>query len=274
MDPVFVAIDSNITSRKMIDGNIVWLDDDEPMEITLEHFSDWLALEGGWDMPAWKVRVENVTTPIDVQVEESSYIETPDPAGITPTDYEEDYYDNIAAGKTEIDSLEPPPTNNVTLADMTASMYYAFMAVYQQMFERCGWQVGISGEFSFTNAAEITKPFSIPQRCNPVIAEFGSTTSAWLPVQLDSTIYGMVYMNGTLPAVKLKVMATNGKLIQYDLIAQNPLKDGAWSRASKAGAKALVVFRKDEAGASAIAVRIVNGQFIADPLGKAQTITI
>lgn len=258
--------------QEMIDRNIAWLDDEEAPEITLDNFSDWLAIEGNWETPVWKVRLEDKIEDIVVEeepvvvddvieVEEAEVIVVEEePVVVEPTPEPEQ---SIPA----IDLMVQSPVNP-TLAEMKSVMYYTFMAVYDKIYDNCGWEAGGNG-FSFTTPAAIeceTDISHIPY-APLVVVNYGIRGGSNQPVWPNGVLHGMTFINGTIPAVKIGIRTVSGKVMTYTAVAQNPQKESSWGKSAKAGVKSLVIFREGGDNNSDIAVRILDGQFISNPLG-------
>lgn len=279
--------------QEMIDRNMAWLDDGIEPHITLDTFSDWLAIEGGWNMPVWKVRLENKTTTDSVPtveepgveeaittVEQSVPIEETMEVDVEQTPIDGEIYDSTYLEETEeqiVPEFMTNPIVNPTIEEMKIAMYYTFMAIYNCMFEKCGWS-GDSIGYSFINAVAINQPIDISNIpcAGRVIVNYVGPTKSITPAWPNGTISGLAYMGGNLPAVKLGIRTTTGKIFTYTAIAQNPAKDSSWGKSARGGVKSMVILRDDN-GQSTMAIRIVDGQFISNPLGlnggKATTVT-
>ena len=285
--------------QEMIDRNITWLDNDVSPEITLDKFSDWLAVEGNWTMPIWKVKLEEnqpEITEVAAELVEENEVPTTEQSEpieeeieaepVIDVEYEEVY---VAVPQEEWPEPEPVPqkewpefmTNPVvhpTLQSMKVAMYHTFMAVYKHIFDKCGWTEGVDG-FSFVNASGVQEELnigSIPGVERVVVNHVG-TNKVITPTWPNGSISGVVFVNGTIPAVKLGIRTTSGKILTYTAVAQNPMKDSSWGKSAKAGVKSLIIFKNDDENNSTIVIRILNGQFISNPLGlnggQATTIT-
>ena len=288
--------------QEMIDRNIAWLDYGIKPNITLDNFSDWIAIEGGWEIPVWKVRLENnnttdsvpvveepvveelVTTteqsvPIEKEidtntaqpdVDESPYENDYEEFGLQPTDEidinEEEYVVPQPAEEGAAPAFMTNPAVNPTVGEMRVAMYHTFMTIYNYMFEKCGW--GTNGYF-FNEATAICRPIDISKSpcVERVIVNYVNPNKSVVPTWPNGTISGLAYVGGTVPAVKLGIRTTKGNIITYTAIAQNPAKEGAWGKSAREGVKSMIVLRDDGNEQSFMAIRIIDGQFISNPLG-------
>lgn len=284
--------------QEMIDRNITWLDDGIEPHIALDCFSDWLAIEGGWNMPVWKVRLENKTTTDSVPVVEEPVIEEAidtteqsvpieevietdvDESVVDEEGYEEEY-DSTYLEETEeqpVPEFMTNPAVNPTIEEMKIAMYHTFMTIYSHMFDNCGWVNGTAG-YSFIMAPAMHQAIDISNIpcAERVIANYVNHVKNITPTWPTGTISGLAYVGGTIPAVKLGIRTTTGKIVTYTAIAQNPAKESAWGKSAREGVKSMIVLRDDNNGQSFMAIRIINGQFISNPLGldggQATTIT-
>jgi len=170
------------------------------------------------------------------------------------------------------------PIVNPTLQGMKIAMYHTFMAVYKHIFDKCGWTEGVNG-FSFTNTSGVYEELNLSAipGVERIVVNYVGPNKAITPTWPDGTITGVVFVNGTIPAVKLGIRTTSGKILTYTAVAQNPMKDSSWGKSAKAGVKSLIIFKNDDENNSTIVIRILNGQFISNPLGlnggKATTVT-
>ena len=282
--------------QEMIDRNICWLDTEEAPEITLDNFSDWLAFEGDWTMPVWKVRLEN-NKKTEIKVEEpvveveAVIVETIVPE-ITVTEEDIEFVEDIIEieeiedivveeEQVVVETIESVPEQSIpvmevmtqpivnpTMAEAKSVMYHVFMAVYNKIYTNCGWMTGSDG-YCFTAPSAIEDGIdisSIPFAAH-VVVNSGVRGGGTRPVWPSGVVTGMTFINGAIPAVKIGIRGVGGKMFTYTAVAQNPLKESSWGKSAKEGVKSLVIFREGGDNNSDIAIRIVNGEFISNPLG-------
>ena len=222
--------------QEMIDRNIIWLDDEEKPHITLDTFDEWLAIEGSWEIPVWKVRLESkVKEPV---VEETTIPEV---------------------------MLHTPV--NPTLDEMKSVMYHVFMRIYQTMFEKCGWSANRGGH-DFTTPGAIKNDIGIKDipAVELVMANFTNSNKNVTPIWPGGVISGTTFLDGAIPAVKVGVRSTTGNIITYTAIAQNPKKESTWGQQANTGTKSMVVLKDGAEKEATMAIRIIDGVFIANPL--------